>query len=181
MAGVKVKRVAKAGLLASVAGAGITAASVGIAWQRLARRALPQEEGELHVPGLRGTVTVRRDRWGVPHIEAGERWDMHFAQGFVHAQDRLWQMHFYQRVVGGRLSEFAGDDTLPVDRLMRTLGIRRAAEREEEELEPELRGLLQHFCAGVNAGAAAAKAPPFEMRLLRLEWEPVTAGDNLSI
>ena len=52
--------------------------------------------------------TVRRDRWGVPHIEAGERWDMHFAQGFVHAQDRLWQMHFYQRVVSGRLSEFAG-------------------------------------------------------------------------
>lgn len=181
MVGVNAKRVAKAGLLASVAGAGITAASVGIAWQRLARRALPQEEGELQVPGLRGTVAVRRDRWGVPHIEAGERWDLHFAQGFVHAQDRLWQMHFYQRVVSGRLSEFAGPSTVPVDRLLRTLGIRRAAEREEEELDPELRALLQHFCAGVNAGAAAAKAPPFEMRLLGLEWEPWTPVDILSM
>lgn len=181
MAGVNAKRVAKAGLLASLAGAGITAASVGVAWQRLARRALPQEEGKLCVPGLRGSVTVRRDRWGVPHIEAGERWDMHFAQGFVHAQDRLWQMHFYQRVVSGRLSEFAGPSTLPVDRLLRTLGIRHAAEREEQDLDPELRALLQHFCAGVNAGAAAAKAPPLEMRLLGLEWEPWTPVDVLSL
>ena len=124
---------------------------------------------------------MRRDRWGVPHIEAGERWDMHFAQGFVHAQDRLWQMHFYQRVVSGRLSEFAGPSTLPVDRLVRTLGIRRAAEREAEALDPELRALLEHFCAGVNAGAAAAKAPPLEMRLLGLEWEPWTPVDVLSL
>ena len=175
------KTVAKAGLLVSVAGAGITAASMGIAWQRLARRALPQEEGRLGVPGLRGSVAVRRDRWGVPHIEAGERWDMHFAQGFVHAQDRLWQMHFYQRVVSGRLSEFAGPSTVPVDRLLRTLGIRRAAEREAAELDPELRGLLERFCEGVNAGAAAAKAPPLEMRLLRLGWEPWTPVDVLSI
>ncbi len=181
MAGVNAKRVAKAGLLAGVAGAGITAASAGIAWQRLARRALPQEEGELCVPGLGGPVVVRRDRWGVPHIEADERMDMHFAQGFVHAQDRLWQMHFYQRVVSGRLSEFAGPSTIPVDRLLRTLGIRRAAEREATALDPELRALLEHFCAGVNAGAAAAKAPPFEMRLLGLEWEPWTPVDILSM
>src|SRR4029077_14388788 len=180
MAGVNVRRVAKAGLLASVAGAGITAASVGIAWQRLARRALPQEEGRLGVPGLRGAVTGRRDRWGVPHIDAGERWDMHFGQGFVHAQERLWQMHFYQRVVSGRLSEFAGAEPLPVDRLLRTLGIRRVAEREAEELDPELRALMQRFCDGVNAGAAAAKAPPFEMRLPGLEGEPWTPVDILS-
>jgi penicillin amidase len=181
MAGVNAKRVAKAGLLASVAGAGITAASVGIAWHRLARRALPQESGTLAVPGLRGPVTVRRDRWGVPHIETPDRSDLHFAQGFVHAQDRLWQLHFYQRVVSGRLSEFAGPSTLPVDRLLRTLGIRHTAEREAEALEPELRALLERFCAGVNAGAAAAKAPPFEMRLLRFEWEPWTPVDILSM
>lgn len=181
MAGVSVRRAAKAGLLAGAAGTGLAAASVGIAWQRLARRALPREEGRIEVPGLRGNVEVRRDRWGVPHIRAGERLDMHFVQGFVHAQDRLWQMHFYQRVVSGRLSEFAGEDTLPVDRLLRTLGIRRAAEREEGELDPELRALLQHFCAGINAGAAAAKAPPFEMRLLGLEWEPWTPVDILSL
>jgi penicillin G amidase len=181
MAGIKVRRAAKAGLLAGVAGTGIAVGSVAIAWHRFARRALPQEEGQLAVPGLRGEVRVRRDRWGVPHIEAGERRDLHFAQGFVHGQDRLWQMHFYQRVVSGRLSEFAGAETVPVDRLLRTLGIRRAAEREEEALEPELRALLEHFCAGVNAGAAAAKAPPLELRLLKLEWEPWTPVDILSL
>ena len=181
MAGIDVRRAAKVGLLAGAAGTGIAAASVGLAWQRFARRALPQVSGSLEVPGLRGPVTVRRDRWGVPHIEAGEVWDLHFAQGFVAAQDRAWQLHFYKRVVSGRLSEFAGEDTLPVDRLMRTLGMRRVAEREAEGLEPELRELLERFCDGVNAGAAAAKAPPLEMRLLGLEWEPWTPVDILGI
>lgn len=181
MAGTSVKRAARAGLLAGVAGTGIAAASVGVAWHRLARRALPREAGRLEVPGLGESVTVRRDRWGVPHIEARERDDLNFAQGFVHAQDRAWQMHFYKRVVSGRLSEFAGAETLPVDRLMRTLGIRRVAEREAAELAPGLRAKLDHFCAGVNAGAAEAVAPPFEMRLLGLEWEPWSPVDILCL
>ncbi len=181
MAAIDARRAAKAGLLAGAAGTGLAAASAGVAWQRLARRALPRESGQVEVPGLRGKVEVRRDRWGAPRIEAGDRWDMHFAQGFVHAQDRLWQLDFYRRVVSGRLSEFAGEDTLPADRLLRTLGIRRAAEREEAELAPELRALLRHFCAGVNAGAAAAKTPPLEMRLLGLEWEPWSPVDILSL
>jgi penicillin amidase len=181
MAGINVRRAAGVGLLAGAAGTGIAAASVGVAWHRLARRALPQESGRTRVPGLRGEVEVRRDRWGVPHIEARDRRDLHFAEGFVHAQDRLWQMDFHRRVVSGRLSEFAGDETLQVDRLMRTLGMRRAAEREEEALEPELLAQLLHFCAGVNAGAAAAKAPPFEMRILGLEWEPWRPVDILGL
>jgi penicillin G amidase len=181
MSRVSVRGAAKVGGLAGVAGAGIAAASVGLAWQRFARRALPQVSGTLAVPGLRGPVTVRRDRWGVPHIEAGETWDLHFAQGFVAAQDRAWQMHFYKRVVSGRLSEFAGEDTLPVDRLLRTLGMRRVAEREAGRLEPELRELLERFCDGVNAGVAAAKAPPLEMRLLGLEWEPWEPADILGL
>jgi penicillin G amidase len=181
MRGVSVKGAAKAGLLAGAAGTGIAAASAGLAWQRFARRALPQTSGRLTVPGLSGEVTVRRDRWGVPHIEAGERADLHYAQGFVHAQDRLWQLDFYRRVVSGRLSEFAGAETLPVDRLMRTLGIRHAAEREAAALDPELRGLLDHFCAGVNAGAAAAKAPPLEMKVLGLRWQPWAPVDILSL
>jgi acyl-homoserine lactone acylase PvdQ len=88
MAGVSARGAATAGLLAGVAGTGLAAASAGVAWHRLARRALPQEEGRLEVPGLSGPVTVRRDRWGVPFIEAREREDLGFAQGFVHAQDR---------------------------------------------------------------------------------------------
>jgi penicillin G amidase len=181
MRGVSVKGAAKAGVLAGAVGTAAAAATVGIGWQRLARRALPQVNGRLAVPGLTGEVTVRRDRWGVPHIEAQDLADLHFSQGFVHAQDRLWQMDFYRRVVSGRLSEFAGPDTVPVDRLMRTLGIRHTAEAEAAALEPELRASLEHFCAGVNAGAAAAKAPPFEMRVLGLEWQPWAPVDILSL
>jgi penicillin amidase len=126
-------------------------------------------------------VRVRRDRWGVPHVEAAHTADLWFAQGFCHGQDRLWQMDFYRRVVCGRLSEFAGAEGLPVDRLVRTLGIRRAAEREEAALEPELRALLERFCEGVDAAAASARALPLEMQLLRLEFDPWRPADVLSL
>ena len=176
-----VNRAIRAGLVASAAGAGIAAAGVGITWQRLARRALPRTEGRLDVPGLRGEVTVRRDRWNLAGIEAAEREDLYFAQGFVQAQERAWQMHFYRRAVSGRIAEFAGPDTLPVDRLMRTLGIRRVAAREAAALDPALRVRLERFCDGVNAGVAAAKAPPLEMRLTGLEWEAWEPVDILSL
>jgi penicillin amidase len=117
----------------------------------------------------------------VPHIEADHRDDLYFAQGFCHGQDRLWQMDFYRRVVRGRVAEMAGPEGLPVDRLLRTLGIRRVAEREEAALEPELRRRLERFCAGVNAAAAQAPAPPFEMQLLRLQFEPWRPVDILSL
>ena len=81
----------------------------------------------------------------------------------------------------GRVSEIAGPEGLPIDRLMLTLGIRRTAEREAEALDPELRALLERFCEGVNAAAASAKALPFEMQLLRLEWEPWRPADMLGL
>ena len=126
-------------------------------------------------------MSIRRDRWGVPHIEAGSREDLWFAQGFVHAQDRQWQMDFYRRVASGRLSEIAGEEGLAVDRLMRALGLRRAAEREAGSLEPGLRELIDAYCAGVNAAADAARALPFEMQILRLRWEPWTPVDILTV
>ncbi|HWB68557.1 MAG TPA: penicillin acylase family protein, partial [Solirubrobacterales bacterium] len=173
-------RAAKAGLLAGAAGTGLAAASVAAAWHWLARRPLPKQEGSLEVEGLEGPVKVRRDRWGVPHIEAA-RADIWFAQGFCHAQDRFWQMDFYRRVVRGRVAEMAGPSALPVDRLLLTLGIRRTAEREERELDPEMRAQLERFCAGVNAGAQSASALPFEMQLLRLRFEPWRPVDVLSL
>src|SRR3954453_20766282 len=174
-------RVARAGLFAGVAGTGIATAATAAAWHWLARRPLPRQQGTLEVEGLEGRVRVRRDRWGVPHVEADARRDLYFAQGFVHAQDRLWQMDFYRRAVEGKISEMAGEEGLPVDRLMRTLGIRRVAEREAEELDPELRALLERFCAGVTAAAASAPALPFEMQLLRLRWKPWRPVDILSL
>src|SRR6478752_3382224 len=155
----------------------IGAAALGAAWHRLARRPLPKTKGSIEVDGIGAPVTVRRDRWGVPHVRAASHADLFFAQGFCHAQDRLWQMDFYRRVVSGRVSEIAGPAALPVDRLMLTLGIRRAAEREAAALDPEVASRLEVFCAGVNTAAAEAPALPFEMQLLRLRefapWRPV--------
>jgi len=177
----RVGRAARVGVVAGAAGTGLAAASTAALWHWLARRPLPKQQGTIELAGLEGSVRVRRDRWGVPHIEAGSATDLWFAQGFCHGQDRLWQMDFYRRVVSGRLSEFAGEETLPVDRLMRTLGMRRTAGRELTTLDPELLALLERFCEGVNAAAASAKAPPFEMRLLRLEFEPWQPVDILGL
>ena len=174
-------RVARTGLLAGAAGTGLAAAATGIAWHFLARRPLPKQKGTIELDGLEGPVRVRRDRWGVPHVETERALDLWFAQGFCHGQDRLWQMDFYRRVLSGRVSEFAGAEGLPVDRLMRTLGMRRTAQREAAQLDPELRTLLGRFCAGVNAAAEGAKAPPLEMQLLRLEFEPWSPADILGL
>jgi len=172
---------AQVGLVLGAAGTGLAAATTAAAWHWLARRPLPQVEGEIELDGLEGRVRVRRDRWGVPHVEADAADDLYFAQGFVHGQDRLWQMDFYRRVVQGRVSEMAGPEGLPIDRLVRTFGIRRVAEREEAALDPRLRALLERFCAGVNAAAASARAMPFEMQLLRLGFEPWRPVDILSL
>ncbi|HWM63357.1 MAG TPA: penicillin acylase family protein [Solirubrobacterales bacterium] len=167
--------------MAGAASIGLAAAAVAALWHRLARRPLPKQEGRIELEGLEGPVRVRRDRWGVPHVEAEHAADLWFAEGFCHGQDRLWQLDFYRRVVCGRVSEFAGTEGLPVDRMMRTLGMRRAAEREEAALDPELRAPLESFCAGVNAAAGSARALPFEMQLLRLEFEPWRPVDILGL
>jgi penicillin G amidase len=177
----KDRSAARVGLIAGAAGTGLAAAATAAAWHWLARRPLPKQEGSISLAELKSPVRIRRDRWGVPHIEAQSRDDLWFAQGFCHGQDRLWQMDFYRRVVRGRVAEMAGEEGLPIDRLMLTLGIHHAAEREVAALEPELLDLLERFCAGVNAAAEQARALPFEMQLLRLEWKPWRPVDILSL
>jgi penicillin G amidase len=171
----------KAGLIGGALSAGLLASAAAVLWHWLARRPLPQVSGTIEVDALQGRVRVRRDRWGVPHIEAEEREDLYFAQGYCHGQDRLFQMDFYRRVVEGRVSEIAGEEGLPVDRLMRTLGIRRVAERESTELDPALLPQLERFCAGVNQAAADAQALPFEMQILRQRFQPWRPVDILSL
>lgn len=96
----------------------------------LARSRLPTVEGELRLQGLEDGVSVVRDVHGVPHIRAASLHDLWFAQGFVHAQDRLWQMEVGRRTLAGTLSEVLGERALEGDRLQRRIGIVRAAERE---------------------------------------------------
>ena len=167
-----------AGLAGAVAG-GLAASTTAGLWWQLLRRPLPRTKGNVRVAGLNGPVEIARDRWGVPHVSADSRHDLWFGQGFCQGQDRLWQLDLYRRVAAGRLSEISGPAGLSSDRFMRTLGLHRIGAEEAASLDEELRLDLEALAAGINAAAAAAAAPPFELQLLRRAFEPWTAADSL--
>lgn len=166
--------------LGGAAFGGLLGTSGAGAWYQLFKRPLPRTRGSVTVDGIAGPVEIRRDRWGVPHIRAGTRTDLWFGQGFCHAQDRLWQLELYRRTSGGRVAEIAGEEGLGVDRLVRTLGFRDAAEREEAELEPGLRTELDAYSAGVNAAVASLRALPSEFQILRIGFDPWRPADMLT-
>ncbi|MGC9347749.1 MAG: penicillin acylase family protein [Anaerolineae bacterium] len=145
----------------------------------LSRRRLPKMDGELSLRGLQAPVEVLRDRWGVPHIYAESTSDLFIAQGFVHAQDRLWQMEVNRRTAAGRLAEMLGPDAVEMDRQMRTLTLRRVAEQEAQLLEPEVHALLNSYARGVNAYIERGTLP-VEFTLLRHKPERWTPADTLS-
>jgi penicillin amidase len=149
-------------------------------WWQLFRHPLPRTAGTLEVHGVEGRIEIARDRWGMPTVRAQTPADLWFGQGFCHGQDRLWQCEVNRRLTAGRVSEIAGNAGLPVDRLMRTLGLRRVALLEEDRLEPGLRALLDAFCAGLNEAARTAPASPAEFQLLRIEFEPWRPADMLA-
>jgi len=152
-------------------------AQAALGW--LSRRRLPQTAGTLHVSGLTAPVEVIRDRWGVPHIYAESTHDLMVAQGFVHAQDRLWQMDFQRRLVAGRLAEVLGTVAAPVDRWFRTIGMRRVAEREVALIDAGVRADLEAYAAGVSSRIDRGRLP-VEFTLLRYRPEPWTVVDTLS-
>ena len=143
------------------------------------RQSLPKTQGEIEVAGLGAQVEVLRDRHGVPHIFAASLADAHFALGFVHAQDRLWQMEMNRRIGSGRLSEILGPGALDADRFMRTLGLRRVAEANLRAYDDETRRLLEAYAAGVNAFLATDPVLPPEFVLLDVTPEPWTAIDSI--
>jgi penicillin amidase len=115
------------------------------------RRPFPVTEGEVAVPGLTGKVSVLRDDRGIPQIYADNAEDLFRAQGFVHAQDRFFEMDLRRHITAGRLSELVGKGGLKTDRVIRTLGWRRVAEAELPTLKPDTRRYLQAYADGVNA------------------------------
>jgi penicillin amidase len=115
------------------------------------RRSWPQTAGTAQVGGLQAEVTIVRDSWGVPHIYASNSHDLFFAQGYVHAQDRFWQMEFWRRIGSGRLAEILGESALASDRFIRTVGWHRTAAQELEQLDDETRAMLEAYAEGVNA------------------------------
>lgn len=114
---------------------------------------LPKQSGEyaLKNKGLTAEVIIKRDDKGVPHIEAQSINDLAFAVGFTHAQDRLWQLEFNRRVMNGQLSEVLGDATLPTDKFIRTIGVKRAAISQFNALPAENKKQIESYVAGINA------------------------------
>jgi penicillin amidase len=162
-------------LVVLVAGAGLYA-------RHVARRALPQLEGELAAAGLAGPVEVLRDRWGVPHIFAGTDDDAYYALGYVHAQDRLFQLDLNRHAGQGRLAEIFGERAVRADKLFRTMSFHARARRMLEEAQPEARAAADAYARGINAAVAAlgGRLPP-EFAVLRHDFEPVKPDDFVGI
>lgn len=155
------------------------------AWFHM-RTSLPDYTADQTVKGVAQPVQIVRDREAVPHVFASSLEDALFGLGYAHAQDRLWQMEMMRRLASGRLSELApssilgislGTPFLPIDRTMRTLGLRNRAEESYKALSPLMKTRLDAYAAGVNAwleGNKAALPPEFVLLQHRPEpWQPV--------
>ncbi|HSU36166.1 MAG TPA: penicillin acylase family protein, partial [Propionibacteriaceae bacterium] len=151
------------------------------------RQSFPGVTGQINLPGLVGSVEVLRDDYGVPQIYADNAEDLFEAQGFVHAQDRFYEMDFRRHLAAGRLSELYGKAQVGTDTYVRTLGWRRVAEQELPLLAPSTRRYLDAYAAGVNSylkGRSAADLS-LEYTLLGVQGlnytpEPWTAADSVS-
>lgn len=130
------------------------------------------------IKGLTAPISIQKDQWGVPHIRAKTDLDAFYALGFVHAQDRLWQMELSRRIGAGRLSEILGAAALDQDKFLRTWGFYRAAENSYASLEPRSKTVLEAYAAGVNAVIAQGNLP-LEFGLLGAKPEPWKPADSL--
>jgi penicillin amidase len=157
--------------------------AAGLLWLRSATRtALPQLDGDIHAAGLSAPVTVRRDAHGVPHIEAANEDDLFFAQGYITAQDRLWQMDIYRRNANGELAEILGSNLVKHDRMQRVLGFRSAARRVYANLSADDRRRFDDYAHGVNVFIEQhPDALPEEFRLLMYKPQPWTGADSISV
>ncbi len=154
--------------------------ATGIWW--FVYRPLPQLDGSAVVPGLHGEVTVERDNWGVPHIRAASVEDLAEAQGYVLAQDRLWQMDLLRRAARGQLSEVLGPATLRIDKDFRLLNFSRAAERDFGMVSPEVRSVMEAYARGVNLYIEEHTTRlPIEFTLLNYKPKPWQPTDSLVI
>lgn len=144
-------------------------------------RPLPTIDGDERLLGLHERAEVLRDRFGVPHIFAADDHDLFFLQGYVTAQDRLWQMDLYRRAAAGRLAEVLGEPAVESDRLMRTIGLSRAAALDLSAVSPGTLAILQAYADGVNKFLEQhGDGLPFEFLLLGYKPERWSALDSLT-
>jgi len=167
--------------LAATLGVGVVLVTVlgGVAGYRRLRASLPALDGERALPGLGAPVRVERDSKGVPLVSGRSRLDVARATGFLHAQERFFQMDTLRRRAAGELAELVGAAALPIDREVRVFRLRDVARRTVRALPADQRALLSAYTHGVNAGLAALGASPFEYQLLRLDPAPWRGEDSM--
>lgn len=175
-------------LLASVLSLLVLLAVITVVWlYGRVRASLPQLDGNVAMAGLSAKVSIERDALGVPTIRADSRTDVARALGFLHAQDRFFQMDIWRRAAAGELSVIFGIKTLDHDRAMRQHGFRQLAQATVAQLPSDQRAVLDAYAAGVNAGLAALREKPFEYLVLRAQpeaWKPedtILVGDAMLI
>ena len=145
-------------------------------------RRLPIASGEVRLRGLAAPVTIRRDNWGVPHIDAQTDSDAAFAQGFCQGQDRAGQLEVLWRVGRGRLAEWVGKKGLSADRMSRRIGFRRSAEKQLPVLSESARSTMHSYALGVNAGTTRGlTAKPHEFAILGGEPSAWDGADVLAV
>jgi penicillin amidase len=153
----------------------------GVAYY-LTTKSFPKTEGEYELSGLNSEVKIYRDAYGVPHIYATNERDAYIAVGFVHAQDRLWQMELYRRAGLGTLAEELGEKLIPVDKMFRILNLRGIADQTIRLLPAETREALEAYCEGVNLFITGHKGSyPIEFDILGIEPQPWKVEHTLLI
>ena len=143
--------------------------------------AAQQNSRTVTIAGLHGRITVRRDERGIPYIEATNDGDLYFAQGYVTATDRLWQMDLMRRTARGQLAEILGNAALEQDKQHRTLGFAQEVDAEVAQASPQTRAVLDAYARGVNAyiDSLDPKSMPPEFQILQYKPRPWTAADSL--
>ena len=173
------RALAALGILCAVAA--VAAAGAGLWLRGRIAACLPMLDGTSQLRGLASPATVARDALGVPTVTAGSRIDIARATGWLHAQDRFFQMDVLRRRGAGELSELFGKAALPLDREARMHGFRKVARRVLERESPERRALVGAYADGVNAGLRALGAKPWEYAVLRSDPRPWTPEDSILI
>jgi penicillin amidase len=129
----------------------IVLVTVGLLFNNLTKKSFYEESGEISVKGISNRVNLYKSELGVSHIFAENEEDMYFSLGYIHAQDRLWQMDLGRRVAEGRLSEILGKELLDYDILFRTIGIDRTVLKQYDKLSSKSRSVLEAYSRGVNS------------------------------
>ena len=135
--------------------------------------------GTLALPGLKHQVVVTRDQYGVPHIKAENDEDAFFALGYVHAQDRFWQMEFQRHIFQGTLSEVFGAATIEQDKFLRTLGFYRSAQQAWQALSPQAKSIIHSYTNGINSFLRSANLP-LQLKILRYDPKPWLDVDSIA-